>query len=89
MKMLNTNKPNFLKLKNLYTYQHIDDSCEYIRKSFSKKGEPFSVFDMLSGLDTMVILYDDKSGHNTRYISFSGDEEKNYLVSNKYMNNLD
>lgn len=78
--MLNTSRENFQTIKKLYTYPYIDESCEYIRNNFTEKGGDFSIFDMLSKLDTMVILYDDKKPGNTRYISFSGDAEKNYLI---------
>ena len=80
MAMINTNKENFAKLKRIFSESHIEESCEDIRSSFSHKGEPFSIFTMLSSLDTMVILFDDKINGSTRYISFSGDESKNYLV---------
>ena len=81
--MLNTSKENFQKIKKLYEYPYINESCEYIRRSFTNEYGEFSIFEMLSKLDTMVILYDDKSNGRTRYISFSGQEDKNYLVFSK------
>ena len=80
MTMLNASKKTFATIKNFYDPNDIDGSCEYIRKSFTKKGEDFSIFTMFEDLDTMVILYDDKINSSTRYISFSGEEKKNYLV---------
>lgn len=78
--MLNISKENFVKLKSIYSDTHIEESCANIRKAFADPDGSYSVFTTLSCLDTMVILYDDKIEDNTRYISFSGDEEKNYLM---------
>ena len=77
--MLNVTKENFAKLKRFYDSNDIEGSCEDIRRSFSTNGE-FSVFELFSHLDTMVILFDDHNESISRYISFSGDESKNYLV---------
>ena len=78
--MLNTTKEPFLTIKKLYDSTNIDNCCEHIRKSFASKDGQFSIFDMLSSLDTMVILFDDKINASTRYISFSKEEKRNYLV---------
>ena len=78
--MLNIEKKAFKKIKELYDDIRVEESCSNIRKAFSNNDGSFSVFTMLEKLDTMVILYDDKIPDNTRYISFAGDEEKNYLM---------
>lgn len=78
--MINLEKPNYKKIKELYDKDKIEKSAQNIRKFFSSKNENFSVFDTISSLDTMVILFDDRDEPATRYISFAKDETKNYLV---------
>lgn len=78
--MLDATKENFIRLKKCYDSSDVEETCENIHKAFTRKGQTFSIFTTLSTLDTMVILYDDKINTSTRYISFSGDPLKNYLV---------
>lgn len=78
--MLNVNKKTFSKLRDAYARYDIEDACSEIRHICTSKGESFSIFTTLSNLDTMVILFDDNPGSVTRYISFPGEEEKNYLI---------
>ena len=78
--MINIDKDNFNKLKNAYVSSDIELASENIRKAFNVKGEDFCVFTTIAKLDTMVILHDDGEKAYTRYLSFSKDENKNYLV---------
>ena len=78
--MLNITSSVFKKIKKLYSSKDIEYSTLSIRKNFSIKNEEFSVFTTLSKLDTMTILFDNKNDTNTRYVSLSKDEDKNYMV---------
>ena len=53
--MINLEKPNYKKIKELYDKDKIEKSAQNIRKFFSSKKGEFSVFDTISALDTMVI----------------------------------
>lgn len=78
--MLDINNPYIQHIKEIYTPIDIEGAAENIRKAFSSNEEEFSVFTTLSKLGTLVILHDDKQDTLTRYISFSNDKSKNYLV---------
>jgi len=78
--MLDINNPYIQHVKEIYTPIDIEGAAENIRKAFSSNEEEFSVFTTLSKLGTLVILHDDKQDTLTRYISFSNDKSKNYLV---------
>lgn len=78
--MINLSTSKYKIIKEIYDKDEIEKSAQHIKKIFSSKEGDFSVFDTISALDTMVILFDDKEEPATRYISFSQDERKNYLV---------
>jgi hypothetical protein len=77
--MLNINNPSVKKIMQVYNPSDIEGSADAIRSLFVDK-EVFSIFDMFSNLDTMLILHDDGDEDITRYISFKDHERKNYLV---------
>lgn len=79
MIMLNINNPSVKKIMQVYNPSDIEGSADAIRSLFVDK-EVFSIFDMFSNLDTMLILHDDGDEDITRYISFKDHERKNYLV---------
>ena len=77
--MNNVSKPNYQMIKELYEDINVEKSSYKIRRFFSDKDGNFSVFNVMSSLDTMAILLNNEE-ETTRYISFSNHEEKNYLV---------
>lgn len=78
--MIDINAPGIQRIKELYEPTDIEGSASRIKKAFSQENEAFSIFDIISSLETLVILHDDKEDTLTRYISFSKDKSKNYLV---------
>ena len=79
--MLNLNKEEITKIKETYNSKDMEESAINIRRKYTKDGN-FSVFNLYSLLDTMVILHDDKEGSLTRYITFKESDRANYLILN-------
>lgn len=78
--MISLANSNYKKIKDFFDSSKIEDSTRSIRRMFCDDNGNFSIFDTMKSLDTMVILFDDKDEPVTRYISFSKEEDRNYLV---------
>ena len=77
--MLDINNPDIKKAMSVYNSSKIEESANLLRNLFTSE-EGFSVFNTIRALDTMLIIHDDGDDEITRYISFSNDSKKNYLV---------
>lgn len=78
--MLNLDKDKIKILKELYNEKDMEESSRSIRKRFISEDGDFSVFNLFSFLDTMVILHDDKGDSLTRFVTFKDSDEANYLI---------
>jgi len=78
--MLNVEKKHLKKIKGLYDPKNMEVSAINIRERFTTENGDFSVFDLFTLLDTLVILHDDKGHPMTRYITFKNSDESNYLI---------
>jgi len=76
--MLNLTRENLKKIKNFCKERDIEVLTSNIRNMMND--EEFSVFTLMSMLDTMVILHDDKGENITRYITMKENDRSNYLV---------
>ena len=76
--MLDTSREKINKIISCYNPINIEETTNLIRSLYS--GEDFSIFTLIKELDTMLIIHDDGEEKITRFISFSHDEDKNYLV---------
>jgi len=76
--MLDTSKETIKKIIDCYNSNNLEETANLIRSLCSS--EDFSVFTLIKELDTMLILHDDGKEKITRFISFSNDASKNYLV---------
>ena len=78
--MINIKKAAFKKLKMVSGSQDMEQMAHDIKRTFTTKNQDFSVFTTLSKLNTMLIIHDDGDRSVARYVSFTGDENMNYLV---------
>jgi len=78
--MINIKKAAFKKLKVASSSQDMEQMSHDIRKNFSSKNQDFSIFTILSKLNTMLIIHDDGDRSVARYVSFAEDENMNYVV---------
>ncbi len=78
--MLNLTKESFVRIKELYNIDDMEKTALEIRKMFVNKEGNFSIFNLISNLNTMVILHDDKDDYVTRFITFKDSERANYLI---------
>lgn len=76
--MLNLLSPNLQKIKKFSSENDIEQLAVHIRNMC--KDDDFSVFTIMSMLDTMVILHDDKGENITRFITMKDSDKSNYLV---------
>lgn len=80
--MINVKKDTIKYIKSLYNDTRIEESATNIRGKFSDSDGKFSVFDMFSLLDSMVILHDDEDVSRTRFVTFRNSDSANYLILN-------
>ena len=78
--MINLGGDNFKALIDEYNPKDMEKTSNNVRRRFSDKNGFFSVFDLFSFLDTMVILHDDKNEPVTRYVTFKDSDRANYLI---------
>lgn len=78
--MLNLDSKQFKALKEVYNDKDMEESSINVRKRFASKDGFFSVFDLFTFLDTLVILHDDKGEPVTRYVTFKNSDKANYLI---------
>ena len=76
--MLDISSENIKKILNCYD-TNIEKMANNVRAYFSRDDEEFSVFTTFEALDTKTIIHDDDKVI-VRYLSFSNDKYKNYLV---------
>lgn len=77
--MFDTSKPEIKKAMECYNSNNIEESANKIRSLFTTE-DGFSIFTAIRNMDTMLIIHDDGENEITRFISFSNDANKNYLV---------
>ena len=78
--MLNLDGNQFKVLKEVYNDKDMEETSINVRRRFSSQDGFFSVFDLFSLFDTLVILHDDKDDPVTRYITFKISDNANYLI---------
>ena len=77
--MINLNSEEIKKLCSLYNDNDMEESSIHIRNRYIHKDGNFSVFELFSILDSLVILHDDNE-FKTRFITFKNEDSANYLI---------
>lgn len=76
--MLDLKRENLKKIKAFCGEKDVEVLAKHVRNLFH--GEEFSVFNLMTYMDTMVILHDDKGENITRYVTMKDSEKSNYLI---------
>ena len=77
--MINLNNKNIAQICKLYDDGDMEQSSIKIRKKYMHKDGSFSVFELFTLLESLVILHDDHES-KTRFITFKNSDNANYLI---------